>query len=558
LTDLGTLSIRNEDSVREARLKVLTVAESLSGDQVTATRIATAASEISRLYVALGSGTRVELCFDRASRGIDLSLAFESESPAPDLGHLEGFFDQVALREDGDGKSVQRVTVELGRSQEPDERLIRELRALVQKKPRDELIEEIREKNAELEDSLENLRRTRSVKDRMESELNIGRDIQMSMLPFSFPAFPHRDDFDVYAALHPAREVGGDFYDLFLIDDDHFCFCVGDVSGKGVPAALFMAVTKTLIKSRAANDLSPASIMSHVNTELSHRNDSCMFVTVFLAILDLDTGRLKFSNAGHNPPYIVRPGVAPIRLDQRHGPIVGAAEGLAYQQTEIELEVGDLMFLYTDGVTEAMNGAKELYSEDRLKELLASSPLPTVKDAVELGVQDVWTFEDGAEQADDVTVLSVKYIGGSSEDASDQLAIEVTNRLEDIARVNEEFNRFAETHGIETKVRRNLNVVFDELLNNTISYGYEDDAEHDIHVVLRLKAGALHVTISDDGRPFNPFEIKAPDTTLSLEEREIGGLGVHLVRSVMDEVSYERKGERNVISMNMRVSAGKE
>jgi anti-sigma regulatory factor (Ser/Thr protein kinase) len=157
-----------------------------------------------------------------------------------------------------------------------------------------------------------------------------------------------------------------------------------------------------------------------------------------------------------------------------------------------------------------------------------------------------------------VTVLSVKYMGGSSEDTSDQLAIEVTNRLEDIARVNEEFNHFAEAHGIDTKVRRSLNLVFDELLNNTISYGYDDDAEHDIHLALRLKAGTLHVTISDDGRPFNPFEINAPDTTLSLEERQIGGLGVHLVRSVMDGVSYERKGERNVITMNMRVSAGKE
>jgi sigma-B regulation protein RsbU (phosphoserine phosphatase) len=558
VTHLGELPIRNEDSVCDARQKVKAVAEALSGDMVAATRAATAVSEIARLYLQEGSRPKLEMSFEPSGHEASLCLGFVDVSIAPDLGHLAGFFDSTEFRRSGDGHVTQRVIMGLGSIVDPARKLIEELRALVQKKSRDELLGEIRDKNAELEESLENLRRTRSVKDRMESELNIGRDIQMSMLPLSFPAFPHRDDFDIHAALHPAREVGGDFYDLFLIDDDHFCFCVGDVSGKGVPAALFMAVTKTLIKSRAANDLSPASILSHVNTELAHRNESCMFVTIFLGILDLGRGRLMFSNAGHNPPYVVRPGGELVRLDQRHGPIVGAAEGLAYKQSEIELEVGDLLFLYTDGVTEAMNEAKELYSEDRLRRLLGSKTLRSAKDAVELGVEDVRTFEAGAEQADDVTVLSVTYLRSSAEGEDGHLAIEAKNRLDEIARVNDEFNAFAEAHEIDTKVRRSLNLVFDELMNNTISYGYDDEGEHEIHVVLRLKGGVLHVTISDDGTPFNPFDISAPDTTLSLEERPIGGLGVHLVRSVMDEVSYQRKGERNVITMSMRVSAGKE
>jgi sigma-B regulation protein RsbU (phosphoserine phosphatase) len=151
----------------------------------------------------------------------------------------------------------------------------------------------------------------------MEDELNVGREIQMSMLPLIFPPYPRRNDFDVHAALVPAREVGGDFYDFFLIDEDRFCFCIGDVSGKGVPAALFMAVTKTLIESRARNDSSPASILTHVNNEISRHNEACMFVTLVLGILDLRTGELSFSNAGHAFGWQSRqPGRAPRPRDR--------------------------------------------------------------------------------------------------------------------------------------------------------------------------------------------------------------------------------------------------
>ena len=158
-----------------------------------------------------------------------------------------------------------KVTKNLRGHTNLSDRNIARLRSIVERKGRDELMSELLVRNRELQESFENLQRTTSAKERMQSELNIGRDIQMSMLPVQFPAFPNRKEFDVYATLHPAREVGGDFYDFFLIDEDRFCFCVGDVSGKGVGAALFMALTKTLIKSRASNDFSPASILTHVN-----------------------------------------------------------------------------------------------------------------------------------------------------------------------------------------------------------------------------------------------------------------------------------------------------
>jgi PAS domain S-box-containing protein len=251
---------------------------------------------------------------------------------------------------------------------------------------------------------------------RMGDELNIGREIQMSMIPLKFPPFPDHDEFSIYAALEPAREVGGDFYDYYFLDEEQFCFCIGDVSGKGVPAALFMAMAKTLIKSRAADDRSTASIITHVNDELSENNKSCMFVTLFAGILNVQTGELLYTNAGHNPPYIRRRDGTLQPLDQRHGPAVAAMEGMVYKEERESLEPGDLLFLYTDGVTEAMDVDHHLFSDDRLKDLLASLETNDADTAVDHAMSAVRAFEGEAEQADDITVLGLRY-QGKPEDA---------------------------------------------------------------------------------------------------------------------------------------------
>jgi sigma-B regulation protein RsbU (phosphoserine phosphatase) len=208
-------------------------------------------------------------------------------------------------------------------------------------------------------------------KDRMEDELNVAHGIQMSMVPQTFPPFPDRDEFSIHAALHPAREVGGDFYDFFFIDENRLCLCIGDVSGKGVPAALFMAVTRTLIKARASEDTSTASILTRVNDEISRDNKAYMFVTLFVGILDTVTGEMIYTNAGHNPTYIRNADGNLERLDTLHGPVVGAKEGLAYKEDRIRVAKGDTILMYTDGVTEARNPEKEFFEEQRLKELLS-------------------------------------------------------------------------------------------------------------------------------------------------------------------------------------------
>ncbi len=385
-----------------------------------------------------------------------------------------------------------------------------------------------------------------SQKARMQKELNVGRDIQMSMVPQTFPPFPDRAEFSIHAVLNPAREVGGDFYDFFFIDEDRLCFCVGDVSGKGVPAALFMAVTRTLIKARASDDLSTASIVTRVNDELSQNNKNYMFVTLFTGILNLITGELTYTNAGHNPSYIIRAQGDPDRLENRHGPVIGARPGLAYQEDSHHLFDGDTLFMYTDGVTEAHDRENALFGDRRLAEMMGSGKNEDVKKIVLDVVEAVKAFEGECDQYDDVTAMAVKY-EKKPVDALKKLKVNITNDLVQIDRVNQAFNAFSEENHISTSVRRKLNLVFDELLNNIISYAYDDDKEHHIGVEIELTHKKLIVSITDDGLPFNPFAGKTPDITIGLEDRKIGGLGIHLVRSLMDKARYQRRVDKNIV-----------
>lgn len=395
----------------------------------------------------------------------------------------------------------------------------------------------------------------REAKDRMETELNIGRDIQMSMLPLEFPAFPDRSEFTVFAKLEPAREVGGDFYDFFLIDDHHLCFCVGDVSDKGVPAALMMAVTTTLITSRATNDSSPASILTHVNDELCRRNESSMFVTLFVCILDLRSGEMQYTNAGHNPPYVKRRTGDVVKLDERHGPVAGALEGMAYGGDTITLEPGDRVLLFTDGVTEAMDPDHELYTEERLETLLDETGSTASEDLVGEVFASVKEHQGRAEQSDDITILSVRF-DGTATDEPDRLGVSMENRLDDIPRVLDEIGAWIEGRGIDDSVRRTMLLVLDDLLANVVIYAYQQDDDKTVDITVERFADRLSMTVADDGRPFNPFGVNAPDVTASIEERGIGGLGIHLMRTMMDEYEYTRRTGRNVVTVVKRLQPG--
>jgi sigma-B regulation protein RsbU (phosphoserine phosphatase) len=371
----------------------------------------------------------------------------------------------------------------------------------------------------------------------------------MSMLPLIFPAFPDRKELSVYAILEPAREVGGDFYDFFFLDNERFCFVIGDVSGKGVPSALFMAVTKTLIKSRAADDNSTASILTHVNEELSRDNKAYMFVTVFIGILNTLTGEMQYTNAGHNPPYIIRKSGSLETLAQRHGPVIGAVKGLAYKEDTTRLFSGDIAYLFTDGVTEAKDRNNSLFTEKRLENVLSSCLYASTENVVKATVEETKRFEQGVEQADDITVMAVEYYGTKDKSETRHFEVTIKNRLTEIEKVIQRFNAFSDEQGLDVKIRREIKMVFDEMLNNIISYAFRQDKEHEIEIKIELTTNRLTMIISDDGVPFNPFGIKAPDIDLPLDQRKIGGLGLHLVRNVMDEVSYQRKIEKNVVTL---------
>ncbi len=265
-----------------------------------------------------------------------------------------------------------------------------------------------------LKEYISNLTETTKAKERIESELKIAHTIQMSFLPKHFPPFPEKVEFDIYASLEPAKEVGGDLYDFFLLNEEYLFFSVGDVADKGVPAALFMAVTKTLMKGIAEQGINPAEVLMKVNNELAQDNDTSMFVTVFCAILNYKTGELIFSNAAHNPPVLVRKGEKAEWLKLPDGFLLGPMEDTEYQTKTLQLNPGDMIVTYTDGVNEAMNPEKKLYSNERLLQNVEKFKNESPEHMVKNMMQSVHEYAAGEPQSDDITLMAVQYFGPKS------------------------------------------------------------------------------------------------------------------------------------------------
>ncbi len=264
---------------------------------------------------------------------------------------------------------------------------------------------------SDLKEYMEELKRTTAAKERIESELKVAHEIQTSMLPRIFPPFPQRREFDIFAAMDAAKEVGGDLYDFFFTAKNKLCFLIGDVSGKGVPAALFMAISKALFKTEALRGLSPDEILTRVNNILAPDNDACMFVTVLCVILNTDTGQLQFSNGGHNPPLIYSDDGSLEFVSLPKGFVVGAIPDAKFESKSLRLKPNDILFLYTDGVTEAMNPQKQLFSEERLKMCLLNLKNKEITDLIRGVREDIKNFAEGFSQSDDITMLALKYNG---------------------------------------------------------------------------------------------------------------------------------------------------
>ena len=263
----------------------------------------------------------------------------------------------------------------------------------------------------QITDYMQHLTTVTAEKERISTELNVAKQIQADMLPSVFPAFPDHDDFDIFATMTPAKEVGGDFYDFFLVDDDHLAMVMADVSGKGVPAALFMVITKTLIKNRAQMGDSPAEILFHVNNQLCDGNETEMFVTVWMAILELSTGKGVAVNAGHEHPVICRRGGRHELVIYRHSMVVAAMEDMVFREHSFELHPGDRLFVYTDGVPEATNTRNELFGTERMLEALNRDPVASPEAQLKAVRESLDAFVGDAPQFDDITMLGMCYYG---------------------------------------------------------------------------------------------------------------------------------------------------
>ena len=379
---------------------------------------------------------------------------------------------------------------------------------------------------------------------RMEGELNIGRDMQLSMVPHDFEALSQGRAVRLWGGLEPAREVGGDFYDAFPGEGNTLYLCIGDVSDKGVPAALLMAVTKTLVKAFAAEGAGPRAVVTAVNEELCRGEHRNMFVTLFVGLLDLDTGRLTSCNAGHNPPLRLAPGGGISALDARNGPVVGALPDIAYTEAETMLAPGETLFLYTDGVTEAADADGAFFGEAGLRALLAERAGQDVRALTDAVIRAVGEHEAGALRSDDITVLAIAWEGPARILWEDEAAAETgaLGRLGD--RMAEALAGQPET--LVGKAR----IVVEEIGANIVNHADAGEPPR-IAVCVAQQDGGLALTISDTAPAFDPAAAAAPDTTLPLEARHIGGLGLHLVRELSTSLNYAREGDRNVYRITL-------
>lgn len=391
-------------------------------------------------------------------------------------------------------------------------------------------------------------------KERIGTELNIATKIQKDMLPCIFPAFPGRDEFQIYAAMMPAKEVGGDFYDYFLTDEDHLVMVMADVSGKGVPAALFMVIAKTLLKNSALNGITAGEIAKKVNRQLCENNEAGMFVTVWLGILTISTGHMTYINAGHEYAAIMRSGGAYELVKDSHGFVMAGLEGIHYKEYEIKLEPGDRLFLYTDGVAEATNVSNELYGTDRMLSALNKTAGMGPQETVHEIKQDIDKFVGDAPQFDDITMLSFFFMrkNAPDRDANHQASkneITVTADIDNLDKVTDYINSVLGKYGCPEKTMRQLDIIIDELFGNIAYYAYPQ-GPGDVTVGIEIIKGempAAVLTFTDCGIPYNPMEREAPDTTLSTQERKIGGLGIFIVKNSVDDISYEYSGGKNVL-----------
>ena len=390
--------------------------------------------------------------------------------------------------------------------------------------------------------NLERLRKVNAEKERIDNELRVATNIQKEMLPKQSPK-TKRDDIAIFGSLVPAREVGGDLFDYFIRDEKLF-FCIGDVSGKGVPSALVMTVIHSLFRMASAHENNPAYMMQTINETSCKGNESNIFVTLFIGILDLPTGHLCYCNAGHDIPIIV----GREALDAKANLPLGLFDDFTYQMQETILESGSMLFLYTDGLTEAKNRQRKQFGLDRVHAVLKDATDLSPEQLLEKMTQEVHAFVEGAEQSDDLTMLAIRYTPVCHDLVLDE-QLTLQNDVHQVPQLNAFVKQIMERLHIESSLAKKLQLAVEEAVVNVMEYAYPQGVKGDILLHVTSDGQTLKFVISDHGVAFDPTMKEKADTTLSVEDRPIGGLGILLVREMMDCINYIRTDGMNVLTL---------
>lgn len=387
-----------------------------------------------------------------------------------------------------------------------------------------------------------NLASVTAEKERIRTEIEVASRLQADMLPKSENAFADRKEFDLYASMTPAKGVGGDFYDFFLLDEDHLAMVMADVSGKGVPAALFMVVSRTLIRSHIMSGSLLMQAVEEINNSLCKNNKNGMFVTAWIGVLTISTGELDFVNAGHCRPLIRHADGFCEFETFLSGLVLAGMEDAKYRQSQIHLKKGDTILLYTDGVTEATSVKKELYGEKRLRRAAGILFTLTPKELLGRIWEDVDRFQKDAEQFDDITMLAVTYNGNGLEEKSGK------PEMENIRDFTDFVSGVLKENGVSVKTDTKVQMAVDEIFSNICYYSGAGEVTVGVRVTGKEKKEIM-LFFEDDGMAYNPLDKSDPDVEELLENRKIGGLGIYLVKKRMDRVEYEYKEGRNRLTI---------